>query len=62
MLYGIRHELGPAWSYAPAHLVAHFPMTVTPHFAAQENERKQKQPPKESPEELAECEAVFADF
>jgi len=28
----------------------------------QDGERKQKPPPKESPEELAECEAIFADF
>ena len=30
--------------------------------AAQDSERKQKREPKETPEELAECEAVFADF
>lgn len=28
----------------------------------QDNERKQKSTPKETPEELQECEAVFADF
>jgi hypothetical protein len=28
----------------------------------QENERKQRAQPKETPEEIAEAEAVFADF
>jgi len=28
----------------------------------QENEKKQKREPKETPEELQECEMVFADF
>ena len=28
----------------------------------QDNERKQKREPKETPEELQECEMVFADF
>lgn len=31
-------------------------------LAVQETERKQRAPPKETPEEIAEAEAVFADF
>jgi len=29
---------------------------------AQDNEKKQKREPKETPEELQDCEMVFADF
>ncbi len=32
------------------------------HCVVQDNEKKQKREPKETPEELQECEMVFADF
>ena len=47
-----------AWLRSFSHATKKFDATSD----AQDNEKKQKREPKETPEELQDCEMVFADF
>lgn len=47
-------------NHTPTHPCTHSP--PCPPHVPQDNERKQRNQPKETAEELAEAEAVFADF